>query len=378
MSDAVRTGGYVAAGFESVAEQFERNFAERAELGAAFAAIRGDEVLVDLWGGLADRASGRPWSEDTLQLIFSGAKGIVAVCMLLLHERDQLDFDVPVARYWPEFDKPDIMVRDIVGHTARLPGIERPLTIEEFVDHRCISAQLEAQPRSEDPRTLLCYHPFNYGWLCDALVRRIDGRSIGQFVSDEVAGPLGLELWIGLPEEVEHRVSALELADSWPCAPNNRPDVLDRDRLVRSIWGNPATFSRESFPWNSGTYHRAEIPGAGAIATARSVARFYGNLERLLTPATIELGRTTMSEGRDEVHGGESRFGVGFELQTARMHLGPVPEAFGHGGAGGSCHGAWPEHGIGFSYAMNQMRDDHEVDPRSQSLLDALFGAITR
>lgn len=157
MSDAVRTSGSVAAGFEGVAEEFERNFAERAELGAAFAAIRGDEVLVDPWGGLADRAAGRPWSEDTLQLIFSGAKGIVAVCMLLLHERDQLDFDVPVARYWPEFDKPDVMVRDIVGHTARLPGIERPLTIEEFVDHRCISAQLVAQPRSEDPRTLLCY-----------------------------------------------------------------------------------------------------------------------------------------------------------------------------------------------------------------------------
>jgi CubicO group peptidase (beta-lactamase class C family) len=370
-------GGFVAEGFEAVAEEFERNFTRRDELGAAFAVARGDQLLVDLWGGVADRASDRRWSKDTLQLVFSGTKGVVAVCILMLHERGLLDLDAPVTDYWPAFGKPGILVRDVVGHTARLPGIDEPLTIREFVDRRSVVRQLEAQQPSDDPRAVLCYHAFNYGWLCGELVRRIDGRGIGQFVADEIARPLELELWIGLPEHLEQRVSTIELAGNWPTAPKNREEVLAADALLRSIWGNPPTFGRDSFPWNSRAYHAAEIPGAGAIATARSIARLYANLHRLLAPESLELARTTISQGRDQTHGVDQHFGVGFELQTERMHLGPVRDAFGHGGAGGSCHGAWPEDGIGFSYTMSRLRDDHDVDPRSQSLLDAVHRAIT-
>jgi CubicO group peptidase (beta-lactamase class C family) len=332
---------------------------------------------VDLWGGVADRRSGRPWREDTLQLVFSGAKGVVAVCILMLYERGLLDLDAPVADYWPAFGKRAILVRDVVGHTARLPGIDEPLTIDQLADRRAVVERLEAQQPSADPRAALCYHPFTYGWMCGELVRRIDGRGIGRFVADEIAGPLDLELWIGLPEQLEHRVAMIELADDWPTAPHNREHVLAADPLLRSIWGNPLTLGRAGFPWNSRAYHAAEIPGAGCIATARSMARLYANLDRLLAPATLELGRTTVSRGHDEAHDAERHFGVGFELQTRLMHLGPAPGAFGHGGAGGSCHGAWPEHGIGFSYSMNRLRDDNEVDPRSQALLDALHTAVT-
>jgi CubicO group peptidase (beta-lactamase class C family) len=374
---STQIGGFVVAGFEAVAEEFERNFTQRGELGAAFAVARGDQLLVDLWGGLADRESGRRWSEDTLQLVFSGAKGVVAVCVLMLHERRLLDLDAPVARYWPAFGKREILVRDVVSHTARLPGIDEPLTIEEFADRPSVVRRLESQQQSDDPRAALCYHAFNYGWLCGELVRRIDGRGIGLFIAEEIAAPLDLELWIGLPEQVEQRVSATELADNWPTAPKNREEVLAADPLLLSIWGNPMTFGRASFPWNSRTYHAAEIPGAGAITTARSMARLYASLDRLLTPASMELGRTTISRGPDPAHGADQHFGVGFELQTERMHLGPVPGAFGHGGAGGSCHGGWPEFGIGFSYVMNQLRDDHDVDPRSQFLLDAVHRSIT-
>jgi CubicO group peptidase (beta-lactamase class C family) len=370
-------GGFVAKGFEAVAEEFERNFTQRDELGAAFAVARGDQLLVDLWGGVADRASGRRWSEDTLQLVFSGTKGVVAVCILMLHERGVLDLDAPVAHYWPAFGKPGILVRDVVGHTARLPGIDEPLTIREFADRPSVVGRLEAQQPSDDPRAALCYHAFNYGWLCGELVRRIDGRGIGLFIAEEIARPLELELWIGLPEHLEHRVSTIELAGNWPTAPKNRKEVLAADPLLRSIWGNPLTFGRASFPWNTHAYHAAEIPGAGAIATARSIARMYASLGRLLAPASLELARTTISNGSDEAHGVDQHFGVGFELQTERMHLGPVPGAFGHGGAGGSCHGAWPKYGIGFSYAMSHLRDDHDVDPRSQALLDALHRAVT-
>jgi CubicO group peptidase (beta-lactamase class C family) len=377
MAELSPIGGFVAEGFEAVAEEFERNFTQRDELGAAFAVARGDELLVDLWGGVADRASGRRWSEDTLQLVFSGTKGVVAVCILMLQERGLLDLAAPVADYWPAFGKPGILVRDVMGHTARLPGIDEPLTIEEFADRQSVVRRLEAQQPSEDPRAELCYHAFNYGWLCGELVRRVDGRGIRLFIAEEIAGPLELELWVGLPEQLEHRVSTIELAANWPTAPKHRQEVLAADPLLRSIWGNPMTFGSAGFPWNRRAYHAAAIPGAGAITTARSIARLYASLGRLLAPASLDLARTTISQGLDEAHGVNQHFGVGFELQTERMHLGPAPGAFGHGGAGGSCHGAWPEYGIGFSYAMSQLRDDHDVDPRSQSLLDAVHRAIT-
>ncbi len=361
-------GGYTAAGFEEVAAEFERNLAERGERGASFCAIRGDEVLADLWGGTA--------GEDTLHVIFSGTKGVVAICMLMLRERGQLDFDAPVEQYWPAFGKPSIRVRDVLSHTSRLPGIDRPMTFEEFADRETMAAALEEQAPSEDPRAGLAYHAFNYGWLCGELVRRTDGRPVARFIEEEIARPLDLELWLGLPEALEPRVATLELAETWPTSPNNDPEALARDPLLRSIWGNPPTFSRDGFPWNGRAYHAAEIPGAGGIASARSVARLYASLDRLLSPDSLALAGTTFSQGIDGMSDSTSHFGPGFQLQTERMGLGPVPGAFGHGGAGGSKHGRWPEEGVGFSYAMSVMRDDEEIDPRPAALLAAVHRAL--
>jgi CubicO group peptidase (beta-lactamase class C family) len=368
--------GFVAPGYEGVAAAFERNFAERDELGAAFAVVRDGEPVVDLRGGIADRASGRPWTEDTLQLVFSGTKGFVAICVLLLLEREQLELDAPVARWWPEFGKEDVLVRDLVSHTARLPGIEMELDAEALTDDVGMAARLAAQERSDDPRAALCYHALTYGWLCGELVRRADGRSVGRFFADEVAGPLGLELWIGLPEEHEPRVSTLERHATWPTSPHYRR--LD-DPLIRSVWGNPPTFG-DAFPWNRRDYHAAEIPGAGAIGTAPSIARLYGALvdgsERVLREETVRLGRTELSRGREPLLEVPMAFGVGFQLQTEERSLGPPADAFGHGGAGGSKHGAWPELRVGFSYAMNMMRDDEDDSGRSASLLRALHEAV--
>ena len=217
--------GFVAAGFDVVAEEFERNFAERGELGAAFAAVRDGEPVVDLWGGVADRAAGRAWREDTLQVIFSGTKGLVAVCVLIAIERGLLELEAPVARYWPEFGKEDIRVRDVVSHTARLPGIDEPVGIDQFADAALMTRLLERQAPSEDPRASLCYHAFTYGWLCGELIRRVDGRPIGRFFAEEVAAPLELELWIGLPDEYETRVSTIEVASR--LAEHSRAETRD-------------------------------------------------------------------------------------------------------------------------------------------------------
>jgi CubicO group peptidase (beta-lactamase class C family) len=244
--------------------------------------------------------------------------------------------------------------------------------VQEVLDGRAMARRLERQPQSADPRAALCYHALTYGWLAGELVRRVDGRSVGRFVQDEIAGRLDLELWIGLPAALERRVATLELAADYPSRPHRQPAALACDPLLRSLWANPPLLTHDSFPWNERAFHAAEIPAANGIGSARSLARLYANLDRLLAPDTLRLARTPLAEGRDEANQEDVRFGVGFALQTAARPFGPVAEAFGHGGAGGSLHGAWPRHGIGFSYAMNRLRDDADPDPRPHALLAAL------
>jgi CubicO group peptidase (beta-lactamase class C family) len=346
----------VAAGFERVADVFEETLDGG---GAAFAAVADGELVVDLWGGDVER--------DSLQLIFSGTKGLVAVCLLLLLERGQLELDAPIARYWPELDKSDILVRHAVSHTAGLPGLRRGFAAAELLDGRRLAAELAVEPAFWPPGERLAYHALSYGWLCDELIRRVDGRSAGRFFADEVAGPLGLELWIGLPPEQEHRVAPLHRAEGYA------PTILieDPDPGPEVLFGKP----EERFVWNDEAFHRAEIPAANAIGTARSIARLYGSLDRILSPETLDLGRTELSRGHCAVTGRSYAFGVGFELQTELGRLGPPPGAFGHTGSGGSTHGAWPEERAGFSYAMTELRAE-AVDDRATRVLAALAQAL--
>jgi CubicO group peptidase (beta-lactamase class C family) len=380
MSVEQAVDGFVAAGFEPVADAFAVNLAERGELGAAFAAMRDGELVVDLWGGVADREQGRAWERDTLQLVFSGTKGLVAICLLLLIDRERLELDARVAEHWPEFaaaGKGAVTVREVVSHTARMPGLTTPLTLDDLVDDRRMAELLAAQAQLEDPRAIDTYHALTYGWLCGELVRRIDGRSVGRFFAEELAEPLGLDLHIGLPAEREERVSRLELADTWGACPVFDPAAVARDELMRAVWGNPAIWTPDVFAWNDPRMHAAEIPGAGAIGTARAIATLYGSLEQLVSPGTLRLGRTQLVRREEPLTGELQSFGIGFELQTEQRLMGPPTEAFGHGGAGGSLHGAWPLHGVGFSYAMNLMRDDQlHGDVRSQALLTALHDCV--
>ena len=374
--DSSAVHGMCAPGYERVAEAFAGTLAEGRELGAAFAVARDGELVVDLWGGIADRTSGRAWQADTLAPIFSGTKALVAVCLLLLMDRGQLELDAPAARYWPEFGKPRVRVREIVSHTARLPGIDAAVSLHDVLDERRMAALLAEQQPSEDPRAARCYHALTFGWLCGELVRRVDGRALGRFFAEEIAGPLGLELWIGLPAEQESRVATLELADSWPTVPYLEPDRLARDPFLRSIWANPPLLLREGFPWNRRDVHAAGIPGGGAIGTVRSIAQLFARSRELLRPETLALACTTLSEGRFETVDRQWRYGVGFQLSTDEQPFGPVTDAFGHPGAGGSVHGCWPAHGIGFSYAMNLLRDDEDEDARAARLLGALHEAV--
>lgn len=379
-SSRVAAEGYVAPGYEPVAAEFERNFADRADIGAAFAAVHQGRVVVDLWGGEA--APGVPWQEDTLQVIFSGTKGLLAACILKLIERGRIDLNDRVAKYWPEFaqhGKDTVRLRHIVSHGAGLPGVVAPLGERDLADYERIEALLAAQPLATDPDAFHCYHALTIGWLLGALIRRIDGRTLGRFFADEIAGPLGLNAWIGLPAGHEARVGRIRLGEGM--APLTAEMLADP--VLKSIWGNPPLFPDDDMAWNQRFLHEAEIGGAGGIADALSMARFYGCMAlggtldgtTVLEPETVALGRAELSRFMDPYIAEAMAFGTVWALQTPQGRFGPAPDAFGHSGAGGSIHGAWPTTGTGFSYTMNEMRAD-PTDARSRYVLMRLHEVV--
>jgi CubicO group peptidase (beta-lactamase class C family) len=370
--------GRVAPGFEPVAEAFARNFTDLADRGAAFAACHRGQMVVDLWGGEA--APGRPWAEDTLQVIFSGTKALAAACVLRLIERGAVDVDRPVADYWPAFaagGKDRVLVRHALSHRAGVPGLAAPVTMAELCDDAGMEARVAAEPLFRDPEAFHCYHALTIGWIMGGIVRHVTGRSIGRMFAEEIAAPLGLDAHIGLPEAEEARVGAIVLG------PGMAADApLPADPTARAIWGNPPLFA-EPLAWNTRALHEAEIPGAGGIATARAMARFFGCLAlggaidgvRILAPETVEFGRQERSRFHDPFIPERMAYGLGWAIQTPQMRFGPAPDAFGHSGAGGSIHGAWPSTGTGFSYTMSEMRVDPE-DLRSRRILDALYAVV--
>jgi CubicO group peptidase (beta-lactamase class C family) len=335
--------------------------------------------VVDLWGGVADARDGTPWREDTLQLIFSGTKGLVAACVLVLVDRGALALAAPVSRYWPEFGaagKGAVTVGEVVSHMAALPGLRSGFAVEDLLVGERMTDLAAREAPFWQPGTQVAYHALTYGWLCDELIRRVDGRSVGRFFADEVAAPLGLELWIGLPEELQPRVARLTQSPDYGITYlGDEPEPL-----LEAVYGDLLT----RFPWNEVAFHTAEIPAANAIGSARSIARLYGCLAqggeldgvRLLSEDTVRLGRTELARGACAVTRRPYAFGAGFELQTELGTFGPPPAAFGHTGSGGSSHGAWPVEHVGFSYAMNVLQPEAR-DFRARRLLAALAESLS-
>jgi CubicO group peptidase (beta-lactamase class C family) len=313
-----------------------------------------------VWGG-------GDWQEGTLVLLFSGTKGLVATCVLLLVEREGLDVDAPVSRYWPGFRAQDVLVRHVLAHTAGLPGLQPPFSLEDALDAEEMEARIAAAQPLWKPGMRLAYHAMTFGWLCDGLIRRIDGRSVGRFFADEIATPLELELWIGLPPALEPRVAELVRA------PDYRITYLgdEPEPLLAVVYGEASA----EFRWNDARFHEAEIPAANAIGTARAVARMYGSLDRILAPATLELASRELSRDLCAVTRRPYAYGAGFELWTELERLGPVRDAFGHTGSGGSTHGRWPSQRVGFSYAMSELRLE-SGDDRGPTVLTALAEAL--
>ena len=372
--------GFVAEGFEVVADLFQANFSNRAEVGAAFSAMVDGKVVVDLWGGVRDKATGERWSKDTLQLTFSGTKGPVAGVILMLVDRGLISLDEPVATYWPEFaqhGKAEITVGDVLGHRAGLPSLEGAVSEDDLLDPVGLAARLANQKPLWPNASQASYHALTYGWLCGEIVRRVTGASIGQFVRTEIAEPLGLDLWIGLPAELEARASQLCLGEDFHAVKEHICSGPGGDR-----YGKPGLFD-EPLMWNQPRFHQAEIPGVNAMVDARSMATFYGCLAlggtlgnvRLASPETIEKFVVERTRSNDALSGEPLAFGAGFMLQSQGSAFGPAVAAYGHTGAGGSVHGIWPRFRTGLSYITNEMRDDTD-DDRTRGILAALYTAV--
>ena len=379
--------GLVEPGFEGVADALRANFERHGDVGAACCLYVDGRPVVDIWGGIADVPSGRRWREDTLVLVFSTTKGATAVCANLLVERGILDPDQPVAELWPEFaanGKADIPLRAVLSHRAGLPVVEGDFTLETALAWDPVVEQLARQrPRWDWRERTPGYHVRSYGWITGELVRRATGRTIGRFFAEEVAGPLGLDWWIGLPEDEEPRVATL-LAPP----PNEDPavqELIDAFTAPGTMSGDALTGPSNLFHyddmWNTRALHAPELPSSNGITSARAIARMYAATvgpvdgHRLFTEATVARATQVESEGTDRVIGVPEQFGLGFSGDPG---LPPAcgPRAFGHPGAGGSLGFADPDAGIGFGYVMNQMQLG--IDARSEKLVRAVYAALEK
>ncbi|GIW43481.1 MAG: serine hydrolase [Candidatus Binatia bacterium] len=383
--------GYCDPRFERVRDAFRHNFASRGELGAAVHVIVQGKPVVDLWGGIADHHTGTAWKEDTLVLVFSSTKGATAACAHLLRTRGLLDFEAPVARYWPEFaqqGKESLPVSFLLTHQAGLAAIEEPLPPEALFDWSRMTTALARQRPLWRPGEGHGYHAVTFGFLVGEVIRRVSGRSAGHFLREEIAKPLGLEFWIGLPAEYEPRVARVRLP---PLRTRPTPffrALMQRGSLTWQAFMNPPSFTSGSAA-NTRAVRAAELPASNGITSARGLAGLYaaligrvnGAATPLLDPDTRALAERVAVDGPDRVLLVRTRFSHGFMKSVAddpndSVRFGPNDAAFGHVGAGGSFGMADPVAEVAMGYVMNQLGPGIFLNERGQSLIDAVYECL--
>lgn len=388
-SDVESVHGFVSPGFERVREAFVDNFTRRHELGGACCVFYGGKKVVDLWGGIRNKNTGEPWQEDTMVIMYSATKGLAAMTMAIAHSRGWLDYEKPVATYWPEFaqhGKESITVRQLLAHQAGLFALDEPVTRELVSDLDRLAEVLARQKPVWPPGSRQAYHGITLGFYQGELVRRLDPqhRTVGQFFQDEIATPLGIDLYIRLPETIPNsRLATMAGATRWQLA-TSVPlrfaiDVVNpHSNIVRALAGSmlphdPARIYARNL----------EIPSGGGVGTARGLARAYSAFatggELGLSADTLRLlgapARPADHGFYDECMKGEARFSLGFMKPGNEWRFGSWA-SFGSPGAGGAMGFADPTFGVGYGYVTSRGGTSLSGDPRDVALGNAVYASI--
>ena len=389
VQDTIGIQGYVSNGYEAVRAAFLDNFLLRKELGAACCVYREGKKVVDLWGGIRNKATAEPWQENTMVIVRSATKGLAAMTLALAHSRGWLDYNERVCMYWPEFGqrgKEKITVRQLLAHQAGLFAFDETVDRDVVADLDRLANIMARQSPAWEPGMRQAYHAVSIGFYEGELLRRVDPqhRSLGQFFQDELATPLELDFHIRVPEEI----------------PNSRIAIIENATKVEMLLGSPIRLTLASLNRRSNTFRalftnpgvaiwrdkkhvcarNLEVPAAGGVGTARAMARAYGvfatgGRELKLRGETLEALKAPAIPPAfgfyDEIMKGEVQFSLGYCKPGPSAPFGH-PTSFGHPGAGGSFAFADPETGTGYAYVTNRMGTALPFDPRDVVLRAAI------
>jgi CubicO group peptidase (beta-lactamase class C family) len=376
--------------FEHVREIFTRNFREHDELGASVAVTLGGELVVDLWGGWKDKARTQSWTRETRAPLWSGTKAITGICFAMIVDRGLATYEDRVSRYWSEFGaqgKQAITIGQLLSHQAGLTGFAVPTTLAELLSTDFAAARLAAQAPFWPPGTACGYHATSLGPITSMLFRRIEGRSIRQFVAEEIAVPFNLGISIGLdPEEFEQAAEAVRPEDGLELGRFFRVDGAVSAGKPRNPNLSPAQAATLNPPIdgryaNIPEWRAADLPAANGFGNAHSLAELYAlvlghrsNGKRLVRPEVIAVATRVRAEGMDQVKNVHVRWAAGFSVNDGLY--GPNPDTFFHAGMGGTFSLGDPVADISMSYTPNRLGDLFERDPRRRGLVTAVYNCL--
>lgn len=384
---AVPLNGSFDARYQDVVEAFLENYRSEDETGSAVSIVVDGRTVLDVWGGWKDGARSREWQHDTIVCMMSVAKGITGLAFSLLVDRGLVDIDAPVARYWPEFasnGKQSLPVRYILDHRAGLPVLDQPLWPGAMYDREAMCAALAQQAPLWPPGTVAAYHVHTQGFLLGEIMRRVTGKTIGPFLRDEIALPLGADYMIG-------GMSARDQARCAEVMPNMNARLFAAREAERDTLRARAFVQNPDEPWhttlNSRAFRECELASGNGHGNARGVARIYGAFARggeldgvrLTSPASIEAMITEQHNITELMQDRPYHQALGVLLNSPdAVYMGPNPRAFGHHGIGGSIGFADPDAHVGFAYAVNKMHAVGTNGPRAARLISALYGCLQR
>lgn len=396
--------------FGHVVDVFRDHLEEGLEVGASFSAVLDGAIVLDLWGGSTDAAKTRPWQRDTLVNVWSTTKGVVALLVALLVDEGRLDYDAPVAHYWPEFGacgKEGITLADLLSHRAGMHAFHEPVTASDLLDFDRMVRLLERQPPRWPARSRTAYQARTFGFLAGELVRRAAGVDLGRALRERIAEPLGAELHVGVPEDADARVAEIVPPEPMPEALRGAPHMAAFAPAIVAMLGPDVASGRQALPppevlatmhevftnpvnppgnANTRAWRAAQVPSSNGHGHARALATIYAPLATGgAAPCGMFLRRSTLramtaerSRDLDLTLGFPVRYGAGFTLNNGEF--GPHEEAFGHRGVGGSLAFADPRVQVSVGYAMNRMLakfgDAPGNDPRADRLVGALYSAL--